>query len=225
MDIVIPFTHRTVATPTDMLLYCIRHGQTVYNAEGRVQGQTDVPLSDVGLAQSEAVASALAGEPIAAVYSSPLQRALQTARPLAARWGLPVHTDPRLMEIHLGDFQGRLRAELDREYPEVFARWRSGDPEFAFPGGETRRSLLDRSLAAFDAIRDTGHSHVAVVTHGALLLAVIRAFLGVPPEIRMSPLENASISIISMEGSDVQVVKLNLSEHLRSIGLTGVGDL
>ena len=208
-----------------MLLYCIRHGQTVYNAQGRVQGQTDVSLSDMGLAQSEAVTEALADEPIGAVYSSPLQRALQTAQPLADRLGLAVQTDPRLMEINLGDFQGQFRTELDRKYPEVFARWKSGDPDFSFPGGESRRSLMARALAAFDAIRWTHHSHVAVVTHGALLLAVIRTFLHVAPEIRMPPLENASISVLSSQGFEVQVVRFNGVEHLRNIGLSGVGDL
>ena len=208
-----------------MLLYCIRHGQTVYNAEGRVQGQTDVPLSDLGRVQSEALANALAGEPIAAVFSSPLQRALQTAQPLADRLGLPVHPDSRLMEIHLGDFQGQLRAELDRRYPEVFARWKSGDPGFAFPGGESRHSLVHRALAAFESIRQTNHPHVAVVTHGALLLAVIRALLNIPPEVRLPPLENASISTLSMDRSQVQVVRLNAVDHLRDIGLSGGGDL
>lgn len=179
-----------------MLLYCIRHGQTVYNAEGRVQGQTDVPLSDLGRAQSEALAAALASKPIAAVYSSPLQRARQSAQPLADRLGLPIHTDSQLMEIHLGNFQGQLRAELDRQYPEVFAHWRSGDPDFAFPGGESRRSLMHRALAAFDSIRQADHDQVAVVTHGALLLSVIRSFLAIPPEVRLPPLENASISLL-----------------------------
>jgi broad specificity phosphatase PhoE len=209
----------------DMLLYCIRHGQTVYNAQGRIQGQTDVVLSELGVAQGEAVADALADKPITAVYSSPLRRALQTAEPLADRLGLTVQTDPRLMEMNLGDFQGQLRAELDREYPEAFTRWRSGDPDFAFPGGESRRSLTTRALAAFDTIRRTEHSHVAVVTHGALLLAVIRAMLHIASEIRMPPLENASISVLSSEGSEVKVVRFNVVEHLRDIGLSGVGDL
>jgi broad specificity phosphatase PhoE len=208
-----------------MLLYCIRHGQTEYNAEGRVQGQTDVSLSDLGRAQSLAVTDALADQPITAIYSSPLRRARQSAQPLSDRLGVPVETDPRLMEIHLGDFQGQLRTELDLRYPEVFSRWRGGDPDFAFPNGESRRSLMDRALAAFESIRRTNHAQVAVVTHGALLLAVIRAFLHVAPEIRLPPLENASISVLSSEGSEVQVVQLNGVEHLRGIGLSGVGDL
>jgi len=208
-----------------MLLYCIRHGQTIYNSEGRVQGQMDVPLSDLGRTQSEALADALAGEPIAAVYSSPLQRALRTAQPLADRLGLPIHQDPRLMEIHLGNFQGQLRCELDRRYPKVFARWKSGELDFAFPGGETRRSLLDRALAAFDSIRRSNHSHVAVVTHGALLLAVMRAMLHTPPKTQLPPLENASFSLLSMEAATVRIVRFNVVEHLRNIGLSGGGYL
>ena len=88
-----------------MLLYCIRHGESSYNAEGRIQGQSDVPLSELGRRQSEAVAAALAEVPIEAVYASPLRRAMQTARPVAERLNLEIQTDPRLMEVHAGEFQ------------------------------------------------------------------------------------------------------------------------
>ena len=127
-----------------MLLYCIRHGESCYNAEGRIQGQSDVPLSELGLRQSEAVAAALAEEAIEAVHASPLQRAMQTAEPVAQKLGLQIQTDPKLMEVHAGAFQDKLRVDLEEQYPEEMARWRSGDPDFPLPGGETRRQLMQR---------------------------------------------------------------------------------
>jgi len=114
-----------------MLLYCIRHGESSYNAEGRVQGQSDVPLSELGLRQSAAVAAALADQRVDALYASPLRRAMQTAQPVAEALKQEIRTDPRLMEVHAGVFQDKLRTELDDLYPEEIARWRSGDPDFA----------------------------------------------------------------------------------------------
>ena len=100
-----------------MLLYCVRHGESTHNAEGRIQGQADIPLSDFGRRQSEAVAEALAALAIDAVYASPLRRALETAEIIARRVQLDVRTDARLMEIHAGIFQNRMRAEIQEQYP------------------------------------------------------------------------------------------------------------
>jgi probable phosphoglycerate mutase len=104
-----------------LLFYCVRHGESASNAAGRIQGQSDVPLSELGHRQSEAVAAALSGLPVAAVYASPLRRAMQTARPVAEELNLEIQTDPRLMEVHAGVFQEKLRSELEELYPEQFA--------------------------------------------------------------------------------------------------------
>jgi len=95
-----------------MWLYCVRHGESVHNAEGRIQGQADIPLSDFGRRQGEAIAAALAELPIDAIYASPLLRALETAEIVARRLSLPIRIDPRLKEIHIGVFQNRLRSEV-----------------------------------------------------------------------------------------------------------------
>ena len=102
-----------------MLLFLIRHGESAYNAESRIQGQSDIPLSELGHRQSEAAAEALAGASVDALYSSPLRRALETAQPIAARSNVPIATDPRLMEIDAGVFQGRIRTELPELYNET----------------------------------------------------------------------------------------------------------
>src|SRR5262245_41383271 len=111
-----------------MLVYCIRHGESCYNAEGRLQGQSHTPLSPLGRRQAEALAATLGTRPVTAVYSSPLARAVQTAEPLAAALGLSVETDPRLMEIDVGVFQDLLHADIPDRYPAETAAWRASDP-------------------------------------------------------------------------------------------------
>ena len=140
-----------------MLLYCVRHGESAYNVEGRIQGQSDVPLSGLGHRQSRAVAEALSGLPVEAIYASPLRRAMQTAQPVAERLNLEIRADPRLMEIHAGVFQEKLRSQLVELYPEQFARWKSGDPDCTIPGGESRRDLLRRGREVFEEIGRAGH--------------------------------------------------------------------
>src|SRR5687767_6699877 len=102
-----------------MSFYLIRHGETLYNAESPIQGQSDVALSPLGLHQAEAIADALAEEPIDAVFASPLRRAMQTAEPIAARLGLAIQADDRLKEIHAGIFQGLLWAEIEARFPDA----------------------------------------------------------------------------------------------------------
>src|SRR5512134_3367418 len=94
------------------MLWLIRHGETSWNAEGRVQGQTDVPLSDVGHSQARALADRLAGRSFGALYSSDLQRVTQTALPVSQTLGLPIRAEPRLRERHYGMFETLTYAEV-----------------------------------------------------------------------------------------------------------------
>ncbi len=208
-----------------MLLTLVRHGESAYNAEGRIQGQSDVPLSELGRRQSEAVADAVAGAPVEAIYSSPLRRALETAQPIAIRTGVPIATDPRLMEIDAGVFQNRLRTELPERYPEEYRRWLSGDPDFTIPGGESRRDLMVRGGDFLLAIREARHAHAVVVTHGGLLSAALKVLLDIPAHRHPFRLENGSISRIEWTDGSVKVLSLNETCHLHHVGLAGSGDL
>ncbi len=208
-----------------MLLYLVRHGESAHNAEGRIQGHSDVPLSELGRRQSAAVADAMADVPADALFVSPLRRALETAQPLAERTGLSISTDPRLMEIDAGVFQNRLRTELPELYPEEYARWLSGDPDFAIPGGESRRALMARGDEALHTIRQTGCLHAVVVSHGGLLSAAIKVLLGIPAHRHPFRLENGSISRIEWTDGRVKVLSLNETHHLKEVGLAGSGDL
>jgi probable phosphoglycerate mutase len=208
-----------------MLFYCVRHGESAYNAEGRIQGQSDVSLSALGHRQSEAVAAALAGLPVEAVYASPLRRAMETAQPVAERLKLSIRTDPRLMEIHAGVFERKLRKELDELYPEQFARWKSGDPDFTIPGGESRRDLMRRGREVFEEIGRTACRQVVVVTHGGLLAAALKALLEIPAQRHPFVLQNGSISQLELANGQVRLLSLNQVDHLRDVGYGGCGDL
>ena len=208
-----------------MLFYCVRHGESSYNAEGRIQGQSDVPLSDLGRLQGEAVAAELAKSPIEAVFSSPLRRALQTAEPLAEALNLPIQTDLRLMEIHAGIFQDQLRSDLPKLHPREWACWQSGDPDFAIPGGETRRRLMQRGREAFESIRESGHQQVAVITHGGLLAAALKSLLEIPAERHPFVLQNGSITRLAWTQVEPKLFSFGQINHLNGIGVSGSGDL
>ncbi len=158
-------------------LFLVRHGETDWNVEGRWQGQADVPLNARGRQQALEVAQRLAEEGLQAIYSSDLQRALHTAQALADLTGLPVRADPRLREIHQGEWQGLLEAEIRARYAERFSQ-RLQDPlSVAPPGGETVQQVRQRALSALaEIVSRHSQERVAVVAHG-FILAVMRTHL------------------------------------------------
>jgi probable phosphoglycerate mutase len=209
-----------------MIFFCVRHGESTHNVEGRLQGQSDVPsLSDLGRRQSAAAAEILAAQRIEVIYASPLRRARETAEIIADRLGLPIKSDPRLMEIDVGLFQDRLRSDVDRLYPAELAAWLSGDPNFRLPEGESRTDLAKRGCAAFREIARAGHDRVVVVSHGGLILSTFKTLLGIPLGDPPPALQNASISTIAWDGERFSLVALDRIDHLRGIGLGGKGDL
>lgn len=209
-----------------MLLYVARHGETTYNAEGRIQGQEDTVLSQLGVRQAQSLAGALAERGIEVVYSSPLARAYQTAQAVAEACRTPLRTDDRLKELHAGVFQNVLARELGTLFPEAAARWRSCDPDFRIPGGESRRDLMHRGRQALEAIRASGYRRVAVVAHGGLLTAALKALLHIPAEYNPFVLYNAALSIIEWE-QEPRLLVLNQTDHLRAAGCEqcGFGEL
>lgn len=157
-------------------LLLIRHGETAWNAEHRIQGKLDIPLSPLGMLQSARLADCLANEPIEAVYSSGQSRAWLTAAPLAARLGLQVIAEPRLRERSFGVFEGLTLDEIAAQYPAEFIKWRERDLEWRPEGGESGQQLIDRVMSA---VTEIGARHrrqtVALVSHGGVLDVVYRA--------------------------------------------------
>jgi 2,3-bisphosphoglycerate-dependent phosphoglycerate mutase len=210
-----------------MLLYLVRHGQSLYNAERRIQGQFDVRLSPFGLRQGAALAAAFRSLTIDAIYASPLARAHETAELIATPLGLPVHTDDRLKEINAGVFQGVLWTEIEQHSPDLAVRWREQDPDFVIPGGESRRALAERGRAAFEAIHAAGHRQAIVVAHGGVLAGALKSLLGIPMENNPFSFYNASISKLSWDRR-IKLLTLNQLDHLAAAGLDetdSTGDL
>ena len=151
----------------------VRHGETAWNAERRLQGHIDVPLNPRGLSQAEATAHSLAraGERFAALYSSDLQRARQTAEAVARAQGIAATHDARLRERHYGVLQGLTFDEAERQQPQAWQHFKRRDPQMALDGGgESLVGLAARVHAALEEIaaRHAGEQ-VIVVTHGGVL--------------------------------------------------------
>jgi broad specificity phosphatase PhoE len=150
------------------LLYLARHGQTTYNLEGRFQGQLPVALDDTGRSQAAELAERAAAYDFAELWCSPLLRARETADLLAARIGLQPREDPRLMETDAGDWTDRFFADVQAEAPDAFAGFVEGDPDFAFPGGESFAQQGVRVAAALADI-EAGPRPALVVCHGGVI--------------------------------------------------------
>ena len=156
-------------------LLLIRHGETAWNAEHRIQGRLDVPLSTTGMWQTGRLAQRLADEAIDAVIASDLARAWMTGAPLADARGLAMVPDPRLRERAFGIFEGKTLDEIASEHPQEFAAWRARDVHWRIPEGESGAEFIGRVL---DAMQEIANAHlgrtVAVVTHGGVLDVVYR---------------------------------------------------
>ena len=151
-------------------LLLIRHGETPWNTEARIQGHIDIPLNDKGRWQAARVAQALADEELHAIYSSDLQRARHTAEAIAQAVGLPLSLDSALRERHFGRFEGMTQAEVAAQWPEEARRWRDRDPSYGPQGGETLSAFYERCLAAITRLaRQHPGQSIALVAHGGVL--------------------------------------------------------
>jgi broad specificity phosphatase PhoE len=173
-----------------------RHGESRDNvAPQRFSGWLDAPLTDRGREQAHALAAVAEQAGVAAVWTSRLARAYETAEIVAARLGLEPRADERLAESHRGRWEGRLVAELEREEPELWAAWKRGGADFRFPGGESLHEHQIRALAALEAVR-AGPAPALVVCHGGTIRVIaaaghprgLDAFHDVAPHIRNATL-------------------------------------
>ena len=157
-------------------IIAIRHGETSWNVDTRIQGHLDIPLSANGRWQAERLADALKDEPLVAIYASDLTRAWETAQYLGRAHGLEVIKETGLRERGFGDFQGKTFAEIEALLPEQSLRWRKRDPEFSPPGGESLVALRSRVISATErlASRHPGEQ-IAVVGHGGVMDVLYRA--------------------------------------------------
>ncbi len=180
----------------------LRHGETLWNRDGRLQGWQDSPLTEAGRAQASALAARLGDERVDAIVASDLGRTRETAAPIAARLGVGLRLDAGLRERCYGEFEGMTWAEIERARPRDYQRLAARDPEFVVPGGESGRQFRDRVVAALEHLaRRHANETVAVVTHGGVLGVVYRHAKDIPLEIpRTFSVPNAAVNRVRIGG-------------------------
>ena len=209
-----------------MLQILIRHGESLSNREGRVQGQANVKLSDTGRQQAAAVAAWCKSQSFqnqsCELWSSPLCRAQETAEVIGTAIGLPVQLEDKLVELNAGVFQGHLWDDLADRFPEAVARWRSGDVDFQIPGGESRRHLAERGRHALKLLSVRPVHSMIIVAHGGVLTAALGLLVGREhsllaevaerPFTRLPALGNCSVSQLKWPGPEL--LSFNETDHL-----------
>jgi probable phosphoglycerate mutase len=200
-------------------LCLVRHGETAWNAERRLQGHLDVPLNATGHVQALATAASLATVHFAAVYSSDLQRAQQTAAAIARNRPAAVELQPRLRERHYGAFQGLTYTEAQARFPDEYRRFEQRDLNFGFPGGGESLAQFAGRISA--VLADTASKHhgeqVLIVTHGGVLDIVHRLASGKALDApRDFTIPNAALNWIEFDGSHWKLVSWADLRHLES---------
>lgn len=208
----------------EMLL--IRHGETDWNRELRFQGQVDVPLNATGHDQALRLGMRLASEAVHRLYSSDLVRTVQTASPAAERLALPGMADRALREQAFGVIDGMSVPDIQRDHPDIWARWLDFDPDYAPPGGETQREFHDRVMGAMARLAHAhGGQRLVIVTHGGVLDILYRVATGLPlggP--RQCDIPNAGINRLRTDGRHVDIVSWGEVEHLADLPAQPVYD-
>ncbi|WP_423595629.1 histidine phosphatase family protein [Roseateles sp. MS654] len=207
------------------LILAIRHGETAWNREGRLQGHLNLPLNELGVRQAERLGAALADHSIDAVYASDLDRAAVTARHVAAPHGLAVRLDVRLRERAFGVHEGKLWTEIETAFPEDALRWRRRDPAFEPPGGESLSTLYARCIGVVSelAAAHAGQT-IAVVAHGGVLDCLYRAATRIDLQAPRSwVLGNASVNRVLHSPQGFSLVGWNDDQHLQGLTLDDPG--
>lgn len=200
-------------------LFLIRHGETDWNSDRRIQGSVDVPLSEVGRAQAAAVAHDLAEQGLRAdcIFTSDLQRAAETGRILAGRLGVShVASSPLLRELHCGEWEGRYIDDLRQNDREFYETWLD-DPALVLPGGESVLQVRARVERFFETHRAglDASENVLIVAHGLINRMFLSVLLQIDPQrARYFSQDNTAVNLFSWRGPRVYCDRWNLTCHL-----------
>ncbi|MGA8491110.1 MAG: histidine phosphatase family protein [Terriglobales bacterium] len=194
-------------------LALVRHGETIWHAENRYAGSTDIPLSPRGLEQAEWLAEWAATADLAAIWVSPLLRARETAAPSERATGIAARVDERLREIHFGKAEGLTNSQIEQSFPDAFAGFQSDPVSHPLPEGEDPRDVVRRAIECFKDIQ-TAHprGRVLVVTHNTLIRLALCQLLGVPLSryrTAFPMIANGALSEIRLHDGSVSLLKLN----------------
>jgi probable phosphoglycerate mutase len=202
---------------TKTTIVLIRHGETNWNADGKWQGQSDIPLNDNGIAQAKVLSARLGSWPVRAVYTSDLKRAFLTAAIVGEALNLQPIVDKAWRERNGGNFEGLTSRELSRN--EAFMTQRR-DKNWAPPGGETNYQVAERVQQAFDSLisKHPGEM-VAVVSHGGAIITLLSLLMGFPAGDRANiwVSGNTGISIVESDERGTFLVRLNDDSHLNEL--------
>jgi broad specificity phosphatase PhoE len=195
----------------------IRHGQTEWNRGAeRFRGRADLPLNETGRAQAQRVAARLAKENITAIYSSPLQRALQTAQPLADALRLPLQAHPGLLDLDFGALEGMTIEEARTAFPAVIEKWIAAPGHAKFPKGEAFKAMRMRIIALLDelAAKHPGET-IALATHKVVCGAMLCVVLGLDGDAfwRIQQ-DNACVNAFEKRDWGYVVTRMNDTSHL-----------
>lgn len=198
-------------------IWIIRHAETDYNAQRRWQGRLNIPLNDVGREQAAQLAGYLKGKSISTIYSSPLERAWQTAMPISETLNCELIADERWSELNAGIFQGLTGTDAQTKYPSEWAAYR-GENGFTYriPEGESLHDLQQRGLAAWqDAVDQNRGEQIAIVSHGGTIRMLLMGLFG-DAAMDDVALPNTSISIVEWwsEVDEWQLVSTGQIPHL-----------
>jgi broad specificity phosphatase PhoE len=164
-------------------IYLLRHGETAWNIEKVFRGRAEVPLTDNGIRQAEMAGDFLGGKDIEAIYTSPLERAYETARIVGRKLGVKPQVDERLTGFNFGDWQGMPYSKIERDYPGEFKLYKTAPHRFQAPGGETLGKAQKGCMTALgDMERKHSEGTVLVVTHRVICKLMLLGILGLGPE-------------------------------------------
>jgi 2,3-bisphosphoglycerate-dependent phosphoglycerate mutase len=200
-------------------LLFIRHGETDWNRQQRFQGQVDVPLNAMGHAQAQRLALRLAADRHDAFFSSDLQRARETAAPLAAAWGLGAVALAGLREQNFGVLEGLDVPTIKARHPDLWRHWLEHRADYALPGGESLREFHARVLAAVrDLAAAAPGQRLAVVTHGGVLDMLWRSALGLPLDgLRACDIPNTGLNRLRWAGGALHIEAWADASHLEGL--------
>ncbi|WP_372647976.1 histidine phosphatase family protein [Draconibacterium sp.] len=199
----------------------IRHGETVWNRQKRIQGQRNSKLSENGITQAQLVAKALAKREFDVLVSSDLERAVETANIINKQLVLPHEYNANLRERLFGIFEGKNFAEIEEKYPEEFRRFKERDAGFVVPGGESIEQMYKRVTSEIEAIsRKYKDQKVLIVSHGLVLeMMMYKTFNLKLDEPRAFSINNSSISSFYIDGDNWFLKEWGVIEHLVSLNV------
>jgi broad specificity phosphatase PhoE len=206
-------------------IFLIRHGATDWNLQGRCQGATDRPLSEVGLRQAEEIAATLSAESLRAVYSSDLTRARQTAHLISRPHGLEVTIEAAIRELDHGELEGLTFAEIKQNYPGFIERWRTEPADIQVPGGERLTDVAERAWDGLNRIarRHQSRETVIVVSHNFPILGIVCRITGTQlNQYRTFHLDPCGVTRIHYSGdNNWTVTQINNKDYISEVVAQG----